>query len=93
MDAYNKRPTSQCMPPNTKNLFFDESNGFNLLYYFCSEPKPIAPPDMHSHYGFADISFDKNSFQKAESNYFTGRDREYFGTIIYAKQSNQLTKL
>lgn len=62
-----------------------EGIGINLLYYFHSSPKATAPSDMHSHYGFAEILFKKNLFKNAESNYFTGRDREYYGSVVYKK--------
>lgn len=57
----------------------------SLMYYFNNIPRSSSPKDMHSHYGFATITFEKRNYQHARCNYFTGKDREYFGTIDFTK--------
>lgn len=72
----------------TGAIFCNEALQITFLYSFHNKPKADSPKTMHPHDGFAEITFEK-SLQEADSDYFTGRGREYFGTIKYTKNENE----
>jgi len=55
-----------------------------LGYEYLNEPKPSATKTMHTHRGYARIRILDNE-KTLEGEYFTGRDRQNFGTLEFKR--------
>jgi hypothetical protein len=61
-----------------------------LSYEYTNEPRAGAPDTMHAHRGIARLSFDGKDSLVGE--YFTGRDRQNFGTITLKRARSVQSK-
>ncbi|MFZ5803285.1 MAG: hypothetical protein ACOY7U_00375 [Acidobacteriota bacterium] len=63
----------------TASLSVNEPEGPVLTYEYRNEPKPNAPPSMHSHRGTAVLRLRNNDCLEGE--YYSGRDRQNYGSL------------
>ncbi|MBP1806961.1 hypothetical protein [Rubellimicrobium aerolatum] len=64
---------------NSAALICDEADGYRLFYSYKNDPK-IGEPELRSHRGFTEITFDKD-LRSGEGEYFNGYGRYTFGTL------------
>jgi len=57
--------------------------GTTLSYTYINEPKPTAGSSMHGHRGTCELIYRGNSF---EGEYYSGRDRQNYGTLLFKKE-------
>jgi hypothetical protein len=58
-----------------------------LKYEYLNEPNPRAAPTMHSHRGFARLTYIRgDGKQTLQGEYFTGRDRRTFGILQFERR-------
>lgn len=69
----------------TAALIRDEADGFRLFYSYRNDPK-IGQPELQSHRGYAEITFDRD-LTTGEGEYFNGQGRFTFGTMKLTKES------
>jgi hypothetical protein len=58
-----------------------------LTYEYLNEPKPNAVPQMHVHRGTG--RFNLNSDNGLEGEYYSGRDRQNYGTMNFARVTDK----
>ncbi len=58
----------------------DQPGKMSLIYEYLCEPRPGAANTMHTHRGTAEL-FIKSNGTLLEGEYYTGRDRQTFGTL------------
>ena len=64
----------------TASILTHQPGGYMISYEYVNEPRANALPTMHSHRGTA-ILYLKNE-NLIEGEYYSGRDRENYGTLI-----------
>jgi hypothetical protein len=64
---------------NSAAIICDEAEGYRLFYSYKNDPK-ISETDLHSHRGFAELTFNK-AVNTAEGEYFNGYGRYTFGRM------------
>lgn len=69
----------------TAALIRDEADGFRLFYSYRNDPK-IGQPELQSHRGYAEITFD-HDLTTGQGEYFNGQGRFTFGTMKLTKGS------
>ncbi|HFU2857729.1 TPA: hypothetical protein ACGQ50_001275 [Enterobacter cloacae] len=68
------------------SIIYDEGIGYRLIYNYRNDPK-INEPELHSHMGFAEFTFNED-ISSAEGEYFNGRGRNTFGTMSIKRKKN-----
>lgn len=66
-------------------LAHDSVDGFVLLYHYRNDPK-VGATGLASHMGCSVMTIAK-SLESATGDYFTGRGRNNFGTMIWTKRN------
>lgn len=64
---------------NSAAIIRDEADGYRLFYSYKNDPK-ILETELHSHRGFAELTFNKE-LNSAEGEYFNGYGRYTFGRM------------
>lgn len=67
----------------------DVGNGATVMlkYEYLNEPNPRAAETMHSHRGFARLSYSRSDGKEIlQGEYFTGRDRRTFGILQFERR-------
>lgn len=64
----------------TMAAFYTESNEPGLTYEYLSKPGPFAKETMHMHPGTGHLDLSSNG-RTLEGQYYTGRDRQTFGSL------------
>lgn len=70
----------------TASLLVGQPEGPTLSYEYRNDPKPSAGPTMHSHRGTA--VFRLKDEHVLEGEYYSGRDRQNYGTLVLRRCSN-----
>ena len=69
----------------TASLLLNQPDGTTLSYEYRNEPKANAPSTMHAHRGTAVLYLSDNN--SLEGEYYSGRDRQNYGTLQLAKNA------
>jgi len=72
-------------------ILTENPNSTVLSYEYRNEPKPNAITTMHAHRGTARLTLKRES-QVFEGEYYTGRDRQHFGTLFFERAQNLTRK-
>lgn len=67
----------------TASILTRQPGGISINYEYKNEPKPFAKSTMHAHRGTAILKLRNNI--ELEGEYYTGRDRNNFGSIKLKK--------
>lgn len=74
----------------TGAVFTEEAAEPGLMYQYVNDPKPLsAPSTMHAHRGTASFRFSQD-VNLLEGDYYTGRDRSSYGSIVVRRVSSML---
>lgn len=65
----------------------DPGRGFLLMYSYRNEPK-IGVPELHSHVGYCEFSFDE-SLSAAEGEYFNNKGRVTYGRMTLKRKKKK----
>ena len=66
------------------SLLLDDGGSKVLCYEYLNEPKPNAVDSMHPHRGYSRLEI--KSETSLEGEYFSGRDRQNYGSIFLEKE-------
>jgi len=69
---------------NSAAIICDEADGYRLFYSYKNDPR-ISETELHSHRGFAELTFDAE-VKTAEGEYFNGHGRYTFGRMKLKRQ-------
>jgi len=63
---------------------------FEILYTYVNEPKAASKSTMNIHYGTASLQI-SDDFKTLNGEYYSGRGRQTYGSIIAKRQANKKT--
>ncbi|HEY4712139.1 MAG TPA: hypothetical protein VIH69_05640 [Dehalococcoidia bacterium] len=78
--------TTSISRSQTAAFVLDQPPGLSLKYEYLCEPRPNAKETVHTHRGTAELRV-KSSGTLLEGDYYTGRDRQTYGTLKFQRES------
>lgn len=69
----------------------DRFNAFELMYYYLNHPKADSVETMSVHYGTCWMRISEDTV-RLEGEYYSGRERQNYGTITFLQEESQKSK-